>query len=64
MLREIKLAEAYEKLNLIEHAKSHYELALRYSSKLSKDSSKADILNSLGTVNCYLDLFDDAEKYY
>lgn len=33
MLREIKLAEAYEKLNLTEHAKSHFELALRYAVK-------------------------------
>ncbi|CAD8085666.1 unnamed protein product [Paramecium primaurelia] len=64
MMREVKLAEAYEKLNLPEHAKSHYELALKYAIKLSKDSAKADIMNSLGTVNCDLEQYDEAEKNF
>jgi len=64
MLREIKLAEAYEKLNLTEHAKSHFELALRYAVKQGKENIKADILNSLGTVNCDLKLYDDSEKCF
>lgn len=64
MLREVKLAEAYEKLNLPEHAKSHYELALKYAIKLAKDSLRADIMNSLGTVNCDLEQYEEAEKYF
>lgn len=55
MVREVKLAEAYEKLNLPEHAKPHYENALKCAIKLSKDNAKADIMNSLGTVNCDLE---------
>jgi Tfp pilus assembly protein PilF len=31
---------------------------------LSKENHKADILNSLGTLNCDLGLFDEAEKNY
>ncbi|CAD8098168.1 unnamed protein product [Paramecium sonneborni] len=64
MMREVKLAEAYEKLNLPEHAKSHYELALKYAIKLSKDNAKADIMNSLGTVNCDLEQYEEAEKNF
>ena len=64
MQKEIKIADAYEKLYLLQHAKGHYEQALKYAQKLSKDIHKADILNSLGTVNCDLGLFDESEKNY
>lgn len=46
------------------HAKSHYEVALKYSNKLSKDSLKADILNSIGTINCDINNLEEAEKNY
>ena len=64
MQREINLAEAYEKLLMLNHAKCHYEQALRHAFKSTKDSYKADILNSIGTVNCDLDNLDEAEKNY
>lgn len=62
--REIDLGEAYEKLLLLEHAKSHYEQAYRLAHKQGKDSLKADILNNMGTVNCDLGQLDEAERNY
>lgn len=64
MQREIKLAQAYEKLNMIEHAKTHFDYALKYANKTSNDQIKADILNSLGTVNCDLEYYEESEKYF
>lgn len=58
------MADAYEKLFMLTHAKTHYEIALKHSNKLPKESQKADILNSLGTINCDIDNLDEAEKNY
>ena len=39
-------------------------MAFKYCSKGVKETQKADILNSLGTVNCDLNELDEAEKNY
>lgn len=49
---------------MLVHARTHYDLALKYASKLSKENFKADILNSLGTVNCDIGDLDEAERNY
>lgn len=52
MKREIVLAIAYEKLFMLHQAKGHYEAAYEQANKINNDTDKANLLISLGTINC------------
>ncbi len=52
MKREVVLAIAYEKLFMLNQAKGHYEVAYEQANRLNNDTDKANLLISLGTINC------------